>query len=558
MAKSATELIHECMKTLERDLPKLEKIDRYVRGDQDQPYMPADADAEYRLLAQRCITNVAQFLVSTPAQAMYVDAFRRGSEVDALQGGRRGAYDEIADGDDSKDVGVSIGNTKVSAEAMRRTQAMQPEWIHWQKSRLDARQSAVYRGALTFGHSFVVTLKDKEGQAHSKGLSALKTSAIFDDPATDDTPVMVFHVLKWPTGTGDKFQPGKAVAWDDKNEYDLTFRSLSDKKGITIKGHKPHGVDECPVTRFTAFVDLDGRTEGVVWPMIPLQDRINQTVFDLLVAQTFGSFKVRTITGMAPPMQQTPVWEFPDGDGPEGTINNGKGAVLGYNQVVDPKTGRPVPEDINMSVRRFMFAANPEVKFGAIEGTALGGYLDAIGEGFKNLAALGHIPPHFLLGNIANLSAEAINAAETSLARRVMEFQSSFGESWERVFRIAAFIDDVQESADDWSGEVIWRDLEQRSLSQAGDALGKLSQMLGIPGRGLWPRVPGVTAQEMQTWEELREEEDREMQMANAINAANESPSPTFNQRPPRQPGSTQQQTPKPSPEEGSRLARGV
>ena len=40
--------------------------------------MPELADNEYKLLAKRAISNWLPLLVDTPAQALYVDGFRRG------------------------------------------------------------------------------------------------------------------------------------------------------------------------------------------------------------------------------------------------------------------------------------------------------------------------------------------------------------------------------------------------------------------------------------------------------------------------------------------------
>src|SRR5699024_12714154 len=52
------------------------------------------------------------------------------------------------------------------------------------------------------------------------------------------------------------------------------------------------------VKRLVCMMDDDGVVEGLVKPMIPLQDRVNQTSFDLMVTQTFSSFKVRWASGM--------------------------------------------------------------------------------------------------------------------------------------------------------------------------------------------------------------------------------------------------------------------
>jgi hypothetical protein len=141
----------------------------------------------------------------------------------------------------------------------------------------------------------------------------------------------------------------------------------------------------------------------------------------------------------------------------------------------------------------------------------------------RHLAAISQTPPHHLLGQIANLSAEALLAAETALSRKITEFQSLFGEAWERVFRIAAEMEGDTAGNEDYAGEVQWRDMESRSLAQAADALGKLADQLGIPKRGLWKRVPGVTQTEYEDWEQMAEEDDSVGQLATALTRATPS-----------------------------------
>lgn len=465
------------------------RIDAYVRGIQDDPYMPDNADDEYKLLAERCVTNVMPFIIGTPAQAMYVDSFRKGRTSE--------------DASDARDTLV-------------RTKVVTPEWDHWQKSRLDARQHAVYRGAFAFGHSFVLTEKTAKGVI-SKGLSALKTVALYADPANDDAAYAALTITQWPS-IEDK-RPGRARMWDGTLEYAVTFESMTDATSVKVGKAKRHGASECPVTRFAASVDLEGRTTGVVEPMIQLQNRINQTVFDLLIVQSFASFKVRTVSGMAPPLKMKPVYEAVDGEQ----------IIVGWEPELD-ENGRAIPDKVNVNARRMFFAEDHQTKFDTLDETPLDGFIAAIEMAFRHMAALSQTPPHHILGEIANLSAEALEAAETALSRKVDEFKSAFGESWERVFRIAAEIGEF-EGAEDMSGEVMWRDLESRSMGQAGDALGKLAESLGIPKRGLWARVPGVTSNELAHWEDLREEEDSELQLAQAVTRASGTTTrPTFRQ----------------------------
>ncbi|MCD2462449.1 phage portal protein [Streptomyces sp. MBT42] len=471
---SPASLAKELLAILDRDEGRLQRIDDYIHGKHDDPYMPPQADDEYKLLAKRAISNWMPLLIGTPAQALYVDGYRPGKAASGLP------------------------------EASSSTST---QWSHWQRSRMDARQAAVYRGALGFGHSFVLTEKTKKGVT-SKGLSAKRTAALYEDPANDETPYAALTIVTKPKVDS----PGKARMWDGKNEYAVTYKSLSDLDSVRVGGAKRHGASECPVTRFAASVDLEGRTIGVIEPMIALQNRINQTIFDLLVAQTYTSHEVRYATGMAPPMQMEMLDE-------NGNVVTDPALAVDSRPKLDA-AGNPVPAQINHNARRFLFAEDPDVKFGSLPAGPIGSLIDSVDMSIRHLAAISQTPPHHLLGQIANLSAEALLAAETALSRKIAEFRSLFGEAWERVFRLAAELEGETGAADDFTGEVQWRDMESRSLAQAADALGKLADQLGIPKRGLWKRVPGVTQTEYEDWEQMAEEDDSIGQLATALTRA--------------------------------------
>ncbi len=466
----AGRLARQLLAVLDRDMPRLERIDAYVQGRHDDPYMPPQADDEYRLLAKRAVSNWMPLLIGTPAQALYVDSFRRGDQA----------------------AGVTVD-------------APSPEWRHWQTSRLDARQTSVHRAALAYGHSFTLTEKASKG-VRTIGLSPLRTAALYEDPANDDTPYAALAVTRWPSGD----ERGRARMWDATREYAVTFLSATDADSIRVQPLARHGASECPVTRFAAAVDLEGRTVGVVEPMIPLQNRINQSVFDLLVAQTYGSFKVRWATGMAPPLQLEAV---------RADENDPNSEIVDWQPKLG-EDGRPIPAAVNLNAKRFLFAEDADVKFGTLDETPLAGFIASIDMSIRHLSAVSQTPPHHLLGQIANLSAEALLAAETALSRKIEEFRKMFGEAWERVFRLAAELDGNATSAGDAAGEVIWRDMEMKSLAASADGLGKLAESLNIPKRGLWSRVPGVTRTEMDEWERLREEDDAELALATSIRRA--------------------------------------
>lgn len=57
-------------------------------------------------------------------------------------------------------------------------------------------------------------------------------------------------------------------------------------------------------------------------------------------------------------------------------------------------------------------------------------------------------------------------------------------------------------------------------MSQAVDALGKASQMLGIPPAALWTRIPGVTKSDVDEWSSMSDEADPLRSLAATLDQA--------------------------------------
>jgi hypothetical protein len=206
-----------------------------------------------------------------------------------------------------------------------------------------------------------------------------------------------------------------------------------------------------------------------VEPFIPLAGRIDQTVFDRLVVQRFASWVVRTIAGMSPPE------ELPELEQPSWMTN----------------------QKLRLRAEDILVADDADTKFGSLPATPLDGFIAAAKADIMALAAVSQTPAHELLGDMVNLSADALAMARASLTAKVEERKHSFGESWEQTLRLASWVMGETDAARDYSAQVRWKDTEIRSLAQAADALGKLAQMLGVPVEVLWEKIPGWTDQDV-------------------------------------------------------------
>jgi len=345
----------------------------------------------------------------------------------------------------------------------------QPEnagaWTVWQRNGMDARQIPIHRGAMAHGVSYV-TVSPGDPLPVLRGVSARKMMAFYQDPAEDEWPM---YALRGEPITGsDGKRYWRFRLYDDQAIYTLDAND-ENGDGLRFIDHKLHNAGECPVVRFANEIDLDGRTDGEVEPNIELAGRIDQDTFDRLVVQRFGAWLVRYIAGLAKP------------------------------ETDEERRA----QKIRLSVEDILIAEDPDTKFGTLPATPLDGYIKARDSDIRDLAVVTQTPPQDLLGQMINLSAEALAAAEAGRTRKWQERKHTFGESHEQVMRFSAHLMGDSEGAADFSAQVAWRDMESRSLAQAADALGKLASMLNVPAEILWEKIPGFTQQDVERAKEV-------------------------------------------------------
>jgi predicted nuclease of predicted toxin-antitoxin system len=324
-----------------------------------------------------------------------------------------------------------------------------------------------------------------------RGISARDMIALYQNPAEDEWPMFAIR--------------GEQI-YDSDGKQKMRFRLYDEEAIFTFDSNDPsgsqlvyvttdeHGAGVCPIVRFANQLDLEGRCEGEVEPYIDMAARIDQDTFDRLVVQRFGSWLVRYIAGMAQPETDA----------------------------------EKRAEKIRLSIEDILIAEDVDTKFGTLPATPLDGYISARDSDIRDLAAISQTPPQDLLGQMVNLSAEALAAAEAGRTRKLEERKHSFGESWEQALRMAGHLSGDEEGAKDFEAQVVWRDMESRSLAQAADALGKLAQMLGVPPELLWEKIPGFTQQDVERAKQMKTDGDALNGLIAQL-AGNMNPQPSSN-----------------------------
>lgn len=414
---ASTDLLQELATGLTESRGELLRLDSYFReGTYDALDVPARARPELRKIIESARTNWLKLTVETTAERLIVSGFRRSDED---------STDETA-------------------------------WNWWQDNRLDGRQMALNVETLKSGFAYVsVWPGDEEGDSPTiRPESPFSVHVAYDS----DDPFVATSALKMgKNGRAWIYLPDRVVAM----QYD---RLVSTWKPVDSFDN-PLG--EIPFVKFRANPTIDGGHASDLDVAIPVQDRINRTTVERVIAAYFSAFRQRWATGL----------------------------VLDVDE-----EGNPLAP-FNAAADRLWTTDDPDTKFGEFSEATLTNYISAVEADVQHLAAITRTPPHYLLGKMVNLSAEALTAAETGLSRKVAERQQTFGESWEDVIRLAGVAAGDEGIANDSKIETIWAKTETVSEAQVVDAATKLVG-LEVPIEALWERI-GASPQQITRWRRL-------------------------------------------------------
>lgn len=442
------ERIRDMHAIISKDREEYEFLNDYLEGRHVPPFVPTGTRKEVKDLRERAIVNLIPLLTGIPAQISFVDGYHRGGDL------------------------------------------FPKEWEAWRRNKMNAKQTLVYKTSLTYGAAYVAVEELGNGKPKMNLLSTRDTVALYHDPVNDELPVYAFTIKSYPLNDNT---PGRAVYYDAERivhyNYgsDRQFTVATDDNGEPM--NYPHDLGVCPVVRYVTTLDDEGKVRGVIEPMIPLQDAVNQSKFDMLTVQSSSSWKVRWASGM----HGEAVF---NADGTPRVDEDG-------NQVFLP---------IQITPSTWLSTDDPNAKFGTLDETPMEGFISSLEMCIKQFAVVGQLPPHSLLGNMSNLSAETLVAAMSQTMRFGHTLHTSWNDSNVLLLRLAGMDMGVEGIEDDYSGECRWRDMSDTTMSAIVDALGKAVTMLGVPPRSTWSRIPGFTYADVEQMERHADELAHEQQ----------------------------------------------
>jgi hypothetical protein len=394
----------------------------WARGKHVAPYKPREANAEYDSLLEKSTVPLIGVVTRILTQTLELADYHPGDEAN---------HDAL--------------------------------WAIWQVNRLATRQKRLYRSAFTSGQAFALALPGDTAPV-VKLFGARNMVAVYQDPEADEWP-MYAAFSEYADANHFHF----TVA-DDEQLYRMQINADgSEMKWIEESGHDAGVV---PVVRYAGDVDDEGSVMGEVEPLIPIQANIDQTNFDRLLTQSYASWKIRYITGMAKPETEEDA----------------------------------ARQKLILERDRLLLVENPEARVGTLDGTELSGYIEARRDAKQDLASTAQISQKAILGSQANNAdgAEAQAAEEASTQRKIHDYTVSFGESHGQLFRLTGHLAGITGAWEDYAGHADWANSEIRSLSQVADAIGKLRDQVEAPVEGLWEMIPGMSKERLDRWRTLR------------------------------------------------------
>lgn len=419
-------------KQLTERQPALDVLDNYYEGEHPLPFLPAKAREEFRRLLKMARANYMQLVVDAVVGRLQVMGIR-------MSAGEAAPDDRV--------------------------------WEIWQANRLDADSRLVFAESVKLGTSYMLI----EPPQDEVGLPVV----------TPEHPSQA--IVEYRPGSRRVKAAGLKCYLDDWTGEVVATLYLPERVYTYTAAHRegiqdlrweldeertgPNPLAEVPLVEFANRPQMMKPGTSEIAGVLDIQDRINKTLADRLMAQEYGAFRQKWATGVAIP-----------------TDDN----------------GQPV-EPYKAAVDRMFLNEDPSARFGDFNATDLGPYLSAVRDDIKDIAAVTSTPPHYLLGDMINLSAEALKAAEAGLISKVRDLMLYAGESTEDTARLYLKAAGDPRPAD-YSMEVVWKNPEFRTEGELVDALVKMKS-LGVPDEALWERW-GASPQEIARWKDLRDERE--------------------------------------------------
>lgn len=421
--------IEQALSNFRADAARYAKAERYYNGDHDLAFATEKFLNTFGALFREFALNLCPVVCDAVRDKLRVTGFsienagdhaamppgeRRGSAFPASSPMNLGGYASDPGGTALETLLAAYGKAKPfrSSSGEAADAARLGARTIWMRNRMGTRAGEVHKEAVKAGDAYVILWPDADGRAVIYPNRAGSMTVVTDD----DAPGRVLWAAKYWIAP-DKHVRLNLFYPDRIEKYSVSPKSkvqspTSDVESPTFGGlsaldfgpwkldgdavvPNPYGV--VPVFHFANNADLglSGRSE--LEAAIPVQDGLNKSVLDMLVAMEFSAYRQRWAAGI---------------------------------EVDIDSEGKPVAP-FTAGVEHLWISENPNARFGDFDTAELEQFLK-VKDSFRiDIASVTGTPLHYFLQTTGDFpSGESLKKAETRFLAKVRDRQESFGQVW--------------------------------------------------------------------------------------------------------------------------------
>jgi hypothetical protein len=345
-------------------------------------------------------------------------------------------------------------------------------WDMWQANGMDEGSDLVHTEAVKLGEAYWLVEPPARGSSDPPRITYEHPSQVIVACAPGDPRQRLAALKKWVGEDGyayaNVYTPNSIAKFRSQERPRIGQAIQWSRRSDDPGGEHDLGVPIIPIRNNPSMLH-GGRSDMAV--ALPLQDALNKLLSDMLVGSEYQAFPQRVLLGVEVPR--------------------------------DPNTGQPVAAaQLQASQSRLWTFENENAKVTEFKAADLSAYVSSREHIAQGLNAKTRVPPHYTLGEMVNVTGDALTAAEAGLVSKVRRAMRPFGESHEEALRIGFLAMGDTERAAIVDSETIWRNPEWRSQAQAVDAGAKLAA-IGVPEEVVWEQC-GFSPQQIARMKALK------------------------------------------------------
>jgi hypothetical protein len=464
------------------------RYSEYYEGEQPLTFATSKFRNAFGNLFHSLAFNVCPTVVDTLADRMTLTGF------------------SLEDDDADKDTGEPV---PAPATTDPKNDPTEIAWDIWEQNRMDQGAGEVHQDAFKMGDSYAIVWPDEQGDVQITPQPAELMTVNYDPEHRgrlrwaakcwqEDSDGRTYLTMYYPDRIEkyvSKQTKPKSSAEDTKGteqkpaSLNTNLKSTSFEQRVVIDENSgnqeewplPNEYGRVPVFHFANNAGVGKFGQSELKNVLPLQNALNKSLADMLVAMEFVAFPQRWATGI----------EIEE----------------------DELTGQP-KATFKPGADRLWQTGNEQARFGQFQVGDMSQYLDVQKELQFDIAKISRTPLHYLMLLGAPPSGEALKTLEAPFVKKCIDRQVSLGNTWEDALSFAVLIQtgqDVRLQAE-WESPAPQSELELADVAIQWKAA-------DVPDEAIWEKL-GFPAEQIQTWLAQKQQAAATMQATMQPNGA--------------------------------------